>query len=212
MAPCGRYANAVAGLPLALATMPRVLTRAPRRRIGISPQWRTSPGATLVALPVVGAALSLLLPSALTYDPTAWAIWGREITQLDLDTVNGPAWKPLPVLVTTVAAPLGDAMPYVWLLIARACAIAACILTYVVADRIAGRTAGVAAAGTLALMPWFVENAALGNSEAVGVTLVLAGVLAHLEGRRGWAFAAGLGSRSCGRRCGRCSASTACGC
>src|SRR5690349_22767192 len=45
------------------------------------------------------AALSLLLPSALTYDPMSWLIWGREIAHLDLSTTYGPSWKPLPVAV-----------------------------------------------------------------------------------------------------------------
>src|SRR4051794_30474176 len=44
------------------------------------------------------AALSLLGPAVPTYDPWAWIIWGREITHLDLNTVSGPSWKPLPIL------------------------------------------------------------------------------------------------------------------
>ena len=58
--------------------------------------------------------LSLLLPSAPTYDPIAWLIWGREIAHLDLSTVHGPSWKPLPVIVTTITAPLGEASLYIW--------------------------------------------------------------------------------------------------
>src|SRR3712207_7297874 len=59
------------------------------------------PAAIVLASLVLGG-LSLLLPSSPTYDPMAWIIWGREITELDLLTTDGPSWKPLPVLLTTL--------------------------------------------------------------------------------------------------------------
>ena len=55
------------------------------------------------------AAVSLLFPSTPTYDPWAWIMWGREIVHLDLVTEGGPSWKPLPVIVTTLSAPFGEA-------------------------------------------------------------------------------------------------------
>ena len=54
------------------------------------------------------AALTLLLPSAPTYDPWSWIIWGREIAHLDLVTTEGPSWKPLPVAFTTVFSLFGS--------------------------------------------------------------------------------------------------------
>ena len=54
------------------------------------------------------AALAHCLPAGPTYDPWAWIIWGREITEWDLDTRTGPSWKPLPVLFTTPFALAGD--------------------------------------------------------------------------------------------------------
>ena len=47
---------------------------------------------------VVGL-LSLFWTDAPTYDPWSWLIWAREVTELDLNTVNGPSWKPLPVII-----------------------------------------------------------------------------------------------------------------
>lgn len=164
-------------------------TSAPRRGLDA----RVSLSAAIVGGSVLLAALSLLGPNAPTYDPWAWIMWGREITQLDLDTVYGPSWKPLPVAVTTLAAPLGDAAPHVWMLVARAGAIASVPLAYLVAKRLAGPVAGVAAAATLALAPWYIRNAGMGNSEGLMVALVLATILAHLQGRRGWAFAFAIG-------------------
>ena len=55
-------------------------------------------------------------------------------------------------------------------------------------------SAGRAPAAALLLMPWWIRNGAMGNSEGVMVALVFATVLAHLDGRRGWAFAFGIGA------------------
>jgi MFS family permease len=146
----------------------------------------------IVAGSLVLAALSLLLPSAPTYDPWAWIVWGREITQLDLDTVDGPSWKPLPVLFTTVFALAGDAAPDLWLVVARAGAIAGVPLAFLLAHRLAGPVAGAAAAAGLALAPWSVRNGALGNSEGLLIALLFATILAHVDRRRGWAFVLAL--------------------
>ena len=64
-----------------------------RRRLSISSC------VAVIALAVALAALSLLAPHAPGYDPWAWLIWGRELAQGGLDTREGPAFKPLPVLV-----------------------------------------------------------------------------------------------------------------
>ena len=154
---------------------------------------RVSAPVAIVAGSLVLAALTLLLPSTPTYDPWSWIIWGREITDLELDTVDGPSWKPLPVVFTTVFALFGDAAPLLWVWIGRAGAIAAVALAFVLGRRLAGPVAGVAAAVALALAPWFVRNGALANSEGLLVALLFGAVLAHLDDRRGWAFALGIG-------------------
>ncbi|HEV2815038.1 MAG TPA: hypothetical protein VGW10_17405 [Solirubrobacteraceae bacterium] len=154
---------------------------------------RVSLPAAIVAGSLALAAVSLLFPSAPTYDPWAWILWGREIADLDLDTVDGPSWKPLPVLFTTVFALAGDdAAPDLWLVVARAGAIAAIPLAFLLARRLAGPVAGAAAAAGIALAPWWIRNGALGNSEGLLVALLFAAVLAHLDRRRGWAFALAL--------------------
>ena len=58
-------------------------------------------GAALVGGALAVAALSLLLPYALAFDPWAWAVWGREVWHLSLDSTSGPSWKPFPVVFTT---------------------------------------------------------------------------------------------------------------
>ena len=149
---------------------------------------------------LVLAALSLLLPSTPTYDPWAWIGWGREITELDLNTRTGPSWKPLPVLFTTLFAPAGDAAPWLWLVVGRAGALLSLVMAWRLASRLAGPryalAAGAVAALALVLSEDWLRNSALGNSEPLLVALALLAVERHLDGRSDHAlllgFAAGL--------------------
>jgi hypothetical protein len=141
------------------------------------------------------AALSLLMVSAPTYDPWAWIIWGREITQWDLVTTNGPSWKPLPVLFTTPFALFGDdGAPGLWLLIARAGGLLAFAMAYRLGARLAGPWAGLIAALALVLSDEFIFNFARGNSEGMLVALVLWAVERHLDGRYAQVFLLGFGA------------------
>ena len=94
----------------------------------------------LIAVCLVVAALTPgLLPSTPTYDPWAWILWGREIAHLDLVTEGGPSWKPLPMLFTTPFSVFGDDVaPYLWLIVARAGGLLACVMTFRVARRLIG--------------------------------------------------------------------------
>ena len=140
------------------------------------------------------AALSLALPSVPSYDPWAWLNWGREIAFLELDTRNGPSWKPLPVVFTTVFAPFGKVddgiPPALWLVTARAGALIALYYAYKVAGRLAGPNrrvmvgAGVVAALALALSPSWLRYMAHGNEAPMAVALMLAAVDRHLDGSR----------------------------
>lgn len=135
------------------------------------------------------AALTLLLPSAPTYDPWSWIIWGREIAHLDLVTTDGPSWKPLPVIFTTVFSLFGSWSPDLWLVVARAGAIASVLLAFRVSRRLGGGVVGgVVAAAALAIAPWWIRNAALGNSEGLIVAFLLGTIDRHLAGDRRAAF------------------------
>src|SRR3954468_12022706 len=153
------------------------------------------PGKALVLACRGRGGLSLLGPAVPTYDPWAWIIWGREITHLDLNTVSGPSWKPLPILFTTPFALLGDAAaPGLWLLIARAGGLLAIAMAYRRGSRLGGRAAGLIAAAALGLAEEFVRNCARGDSEGLLVALCLWAVERHLDGRRTGAFLLGLGA------------------
>jgi hypothetical protein len=152
---------------------------------------RARPVALICGLSLGLAAVSLLLPSTPSYDPWAWLIWGRELAGGGLDTSAGPAWKPLPVLVSTLLAPLAAA-PELWLLLARAAAIAGVLLAGLLAWRLSGRVAaGVIASVSLLFVAGVVRNAALGFSEPLLVALLAGSALAHLDGRRRLALALG---------------------
>lgn len=137
-------------------------------------------------------ALSLLTPSAPTYDPYSWIVWGREILELDLNTLEGPSWKPLPVILTTPFSLAGsDVAPQLWLVVARAGGLLALAMTFRLSSRLAGPAAGLIAATGLTLADEFVRNAMLGNSEPLLVGLVLLAIERHLDDRPTHAFALG---------------------
>jgi hypothetical protein len=136
------------------------------------------------------ALISLLGPSEPTYDPWAWIVWSREVAEGTLSTSVGPSWKPLPVLLTTPFALLGDDLaPAAWLVIARAGGLLAIVMAYRFGTRLAGRAAGLIAGFALLIADEFVRNFARGNSEGLLVALVLFAIERHLDGRRGPAFA-----------------------
>jgi hypothetical protein len=141
----------------------------------------------LIAGCVAVAALTLLLPGTPSYDPWSWIGWGRDVIQLDLDTVNGPSWKPLPVLLTTLFAPFGSAAPALWLVTARAGGLLSIVLAFRVARRIAGEPFGwvaglIAALGVVLLRRYWITVAG-GFSEGIGAALLLGAIDAHLRGR-----------------------------
>jgi hypothetical protein len=153
-------------------------------------------GGRLVAGCLALAALSLLLPWALAFDPWSWVVWGREVTRFELDTAGGPSWKPLPVVATTPLALAGDAAPALWLALARAGGLLALAGAAVLAYRVTAGGARLAAAAaavlTVALSSWWLFNTALGNSEGLLAAAVLWAVVAHLGGRTRAALALAL--------------------
>src|SRR3954451_4988681 len=161
----------------------------PAAAVGI-PAWTVGLGACLAL-----GALSLLFPSQPTYDPMSWILWGREVAHGTLDSLDGPSWKPLPVLFTTPFSLAGDvAAPALWLIVARAGALLGLLMGFRLAARLAGRAAGVLAALAMLASQDYWYGAWRGNSEGLLVGLVLWAVERHLQGRRTAAFLLGLGA------------------
>ncbi|HWE15116.1 MAG TPA: hypothetical protein VG365_16445 [Solirubrobacteraceae bacterium] len=162
-------------------------------------------------------ALSLLIPSTPSYDPWSWLLWAREILHGQLTiTTGGTSWKPLPMIFTIPAALFGKAAPDLWLVIARAGALAAVVMVFRLAYHVTrqvgglfgdagddgGRLAaiapallaGVIGAVSLALSAsgGFVSSNALGYSEGLATALLLIAIERHLDGKPRQAFAVGL--------------------
>jgi MFS family permease len=162
-----------------------------RDRHGVQMAW-------IIAGCLLLAGISLLVPSTPTYDPWAWILWGHEIAHLDLVTEGGPSWKPLPILFTTPFSLLGhDLAPYLWLWVARASGLLACVMAYrlasrLVGGRIYGVLAGVSAFAALFASNKYVRDAALGNSEPLLAAVVLWAFERHLDGRRDHALYLGV--------------------
>jgi hypothetical protein len=194
-----------------LIAPPRARGRAPADEVGIpqTPDGRSGAGfyLALCAIALAIAAFSLLIPSTPSYDPWAWLVWGREIAHLNLHTTAGPSWKPLPVIFTTLFAPLGKAAPDLWLAVARAGAVMAVVMCFRVAWRLTRRLtgddsgtlglapallAGLIAAGSFVNSPNVFSENALGYSEGLLTALVLIALERHLDGARRQAFVIGF--------------------
>jgi hypothetical protein len=198
---------------------PAAGAQAPRSpaRSATDSRWHISPGRFYAGLAVVAlliGVLSLLIPSTPSYDPWAWIVWGREIVHLKLHTTGGPSWKPLPMLFTVPFALFGNAEPNLWLVIARAGAVAAVVMVFRLSFRLtreigsyftqapAGVSrftviapallAGLIAAVGLALSGGYVSDNALGYSEGLATALMLVAIERHVDGHRHQAFAVGF--------------------
>ncbi len=168
-----------------------------RSLVGGDGHTRPSPIWPVLLACLALSALTLLFPSTPTYDPWAWILWGREITELDLTTTGGPSWKPLPVLFTVPFSIFGEQVaPLLWLWVARAGALLAIVMCFRLARRLVGGPAGIVAGLFAAAFLFssfkYIRDAALGNSEALLAALVLWAFERHLDGRRDHALYLGF--------------------
>ena len=139
------------------------------------------------------AAASLALPSAPTYDPWAWVVFGRELVGPGpgFSTLASTGWKPLAVLFTAPLALAGSAAPSLWLVVVRSAGLAALMLAFRLVARAGGPVAGaIAALALLASSDWL-RYLSAGNVEPLVVALALGAIELHLCARRGGAFLLG---------------------
>ncbi len=192
----------------------QVLTQTPAKRRGSEsasarerrlPDWRGLGYApflwSALACLVLAAISAAILPTVASYDPWAWISWGREVTDphLSFAISGGPSWKPLPVMFTTIWALFGSAAaPTLWVITARAGGLFGMVAAYLLASRLirgprwAKVAAGlIAGAGIVITQAWW-DEMFRGTSEPMLIATALWAVLAHLDGRRGWAFSLGV--------------------
>ncbi len=139
------------------------------------------------------AAASLALPSAPSYDPWAWLVFGREIAVPGpgFSTIASTGWKPLAVLFTAPLALTGSAAPSLWLMVVRFAGLAALALAFRLGARGGGPIAGALAALALLATAEWLRYLAAGNVEPLVVALMLGAIELHLSGRRDAAFLLG---------------------
>ncbi|HEY2596844.1 MAG TPA: hypothetical protein VGK33_23365, partial [Chloroflexota bacterium] len=165
----------------------------------------------LAAASLLVALISLRIPSTPSYDPWSWLLWGREILDhRTLHTQGGPSWKALPIVFTVPFALFGHLQPNLWLLVARAGAAMAIVMSGRIAWRVIRETgesaessgaiwwvapliAGLIAAASLFNAPGFLSNSSLGYSEGLAIAFMLCAVDRFMDGRRDQAFILGLG-------------------
>jgi hypothetical protein len=179
---------------------------------------RPTPGrlyAGLAALTLALGALSLLAPSTPSYDPWSWTLWAREIVHGHLViTTTGTSWKPLPMIFTIPFALLGRGLaPDLWLVVARAGAIAAVLMAFRLSHRLVAdiaaehldRDRGLAVhapavlAGLVGLVALgfaargaFITDNGLGYSDALAAALALVAIDCVLDRRHRAAFLVGF--------------------
>ncbi len=147
------------------------------------------PALSLVWTCLAVGALSTPFPTALGFDPWAWLVWGREVTALELDTTAEPSWKPLPVLVTTVASLTGDLAPTMWMAVGRTGGLLLVAGVFALAARTAGPRAGLVALAPLVLTPdgepRLIRTIVEAHSAPIDAALAVWAVERHLAGRPG---------------------------
>lgn len=161
---------------------------------GLRPRHTASSGPMILCVTV--AALSLLWPHSLTYDPWSWALWGREIVHGSVTTAGGSSWKPFPVIFDSLFSLFGGAAPDLWLILARAGALMGLVFSYRLATRAAGPLGGIVAVAWVVFSAHFgfvfgwLKFFGSGWSEGLLVALVLGAIESHLDGRPRTALAA----------------------
>lgn len=134
---------------------------------------------------VLAVASVIWLPAITGPDPNAWLSWSHSLLHgHGIDFRYGPAWKPLPVLVTIpLGLPGKGFAAAAWLLTVRFAFFWCSASLYLLVRKDAGLLAGVVAAVLpFALRPW-VNVAVAGESETVALALVLTAALVHFKGK-----------------------------
>jgi len=137
------------------------------------------------------------------YDPYGWLVWGKLTIHLKLDTNGAPSWKPLPFLFTVPFALFGRYQLWLWMVTSIAISLSGPVFAWRIAFRLTGsppeRRYASYAAGLFAAVLVLLMQDPVGHfnythyilsaeSDTMIVSLCLAAVDCHLNGRHRWAF------------------------
>ena len=141
------------------------------------------------------------------YDPYGWLIWGYQSIHGSLSLAGAPSWKPLPLIVTAPAALFGTHLQlWIWMTVSLAVSFSGTIFAGRIAFKIVNRDGNHLYPAILAALfagfgMYGIQdniNATLDpylhyllsfQSDTMIVSLVLAAIDFHMQGRRRWAMA-----------------------
>ncbi len=134
------------------------------------------------------------------FDPYGWLTWGHMTLHGGLDTNAAPSWKPLPYVFTTIYALFGSHELRLWMVTSAAVSLSGVIFAGRIAYKLtaapperrwaAWAAAIFAGAALLGIQDYF-HYILSSQSDPMIVSLCLAAIDLHLDGRTRLAFAAG---------------------
>ncbi|HEX5194522.1 MAG TPA: hypothetical protein VFW09_17130 [Solirubrobacteraceae bacterium] len=144
------------------------------------------------------------------YDPYGWLIWGYQSIHGSLSLAGAPSWKPLPLIVTAPAALFGTHLQlWIWMTVSLAVSFSGTIFAGRIAFKIVNRdgkggwalTPAILAALFAGFGMYGIQDNINGQldaylhyllsfqSDTMIVSLMLAAIDFHMQGRRRWAMA-----------------------
>jgi hypothetical protein len=174
---------------------PGVPASSPRRFGAGSVGWLVA-----AALVMVSAILVVWAKTRPGFDPYGWLTWGHMTLHGGLDTNAAPSWKPLPYVFTVVYALLGSHELRLWMVTSAAVSLSGVVfagrIAYKLTDapperRWAAWAAGIFAGAALLGIQDYFHYILSSQSDPMIVSLCLAAIDLHLDGRTRLAFAAG---------------------
>jgi hypothetical protein len=153
----------------------------------------------LVALLVVAVAGALIAITGTRpgYDPYGWLDWGYHTLHLNLDLGGAPSWKPFTYIFNVPYALFGHFALWLWMLTAVAGALAGAVFGGRIAYRLTAAGDGhryaafaaavFAGAAVLGIQQYF-HYVLSAQSDPMLVTVCLAAIDCHLNGRHRWAW------------------------
>lgn len=155
-----------------------------------------------IAVALAGAALVTWARTRPGFDPYGWLVWGHQTLTGSLDTNAAPSWKPLPYVFTVVFALAGHSAELrLWMIASTALSLAGVVFAGRIAWRLtdappqrrwAGYVAAAFAGAALLSLNDYFHYILSSQSDPVIVSLCLAAIDFHLQGRPRVAFLLGL--------------------
>src|ERR1700729_3084995 len=141
------------------------------------------------------------------YDPYGWLIWGYQTIHGSLSLAGAPAWKPLPLIVTAPPALFGNHLQlWIWMTVSIAVSLSGTIFAARIAFKVVNRDGNYLYPALLAALfaglgRYGIQDNINGTldpylhyllsyqSDTMIVSLILAAIDFHMQGRRRWAMA-----------------------